>query len=105
MRLAAKKDTPSETAKTAAKKKLGFPVPTRVWLKEDKYYNIVNKKFTGEAANKFFHTEKLVKLLEDHKNGKADNSRRIWTVYMFLLWYEVYFESDDIKKTISTKLA
>ena len=105
MRLAAKKDTPSETAKTAAKKKLGFPVPTRVWLKEDKYYNIVNKKFTGEAANKFFHTEKLVKLLEDHKNGKADNSRRIWTVYMFLLWYEVYFESDDIKKTISKKLA
>ena len=105
MRLAAKKDTPSETAKTAAKKKLGFPVPTRVWLKEDKYYNIVNKKFTGEAANKFFHTEKLVKLLEDHKNGKADNSRRIWTIYMFLLWYEVYFESDDIKKTISTKLA
>ena len=105
MRLAAKKDTPSETAKTAAKKKLGFPVPTRVWLKEDKYYNIVNKKFTGEAANKFFHTEKLVKLLEDHKNGKADNSRRIWTVYMFLLWYEVYFESDDIKKTIGKKLA
>mgnify|MGYP004519230439 FL=1 len=105
MRLAAKKDTPSETAKTAAKKKLGFPVPTRVWLKEDKYYNIVNKKFTGEAANKFFHTEKLVKLLEDHKNGKVDNSRRIWTVYMFLLWYEVYFESDDIKKTISKKLA
>lgn len=104
MRLAAKKDTPAQTAKTAAKKKLGFPVPTRVWLKEDKYYNIVNKRFTSEAANKFFHTEKLVKLLEDHKNGKADNSRRIWTVYMFLIWYEVYFESDSIEKTISEKI-
>ena len=37
--------------KWAGKKKLGFPVPTRVWLKEDKYYNIVKEKFTGEVAN------------------------------------------------------
>ena len=50
MRLAAKKDTPPQTAKTAAKKKLGFPVPIRVWLREDKYYNIVKDKFTGTAA-------------------------------------------------------
>lgn len=105
MRLAAKKDTPSQTAKTAAKKKLGFPVPTRVWLKQDKYYNIVLEKFSSPAANEFFHTEKLKKLLDDHRAGKADNSRKIWTVYMFLLWYEVYFESDDIKKTIDEKIA
>lgn len=107
MRLAAKKDTPPKTAKTAAKKKLGFPVPTRVWLKEDKYYNIVLQKFSGESAEKFFHTEKLKKLLDDHKEGRADNSRRIWTVYMFLVWYEVYFENnsaEDIEKCIKNKI-
>ena len=81
--------------KWAGKKKLGFPVPTRVWLKEDKYYNIVKEKFTGEVAQKYFHTEQLVKLLDDHKNGKADNSRRVWTVYTFLVWYDQYF--DDAK--------
>lgn len=81
--------------KWAGKKKLGFPVPTRVWLKEDKYYNIVKEKFTGEVAQKYFHTEQLVKLLDDHKNGKVDNSRRIWTVYTFLVWYDQYF--DDAK--------
>ncbi len=91
MRLAAKKDTPPETAKTAAKKKLGFPVPIRVWLKEDGYYNKVKDAFTGDAAKKFFHTEKLVQLLDDHRAGKADYSRKIWTVYMFLVWYGVYF--------------
>lgn len=91
MRLAAKQDTPQETAKTAAKKKLGFPVPIRVWLKEDAYYNIVKKSFESKESQQFFHTEQLVKLLDDHRDGKADNSRKIWTVFMFLTWYQVYF--------------
>ncbi|MBR4319488.1 MAG: asparagine synthase (glutamine-hydrolyzing) [Oscillospiraceae bacterium] len=96
MRLAAKKDTPKETEKTAAKKKLGFPVPIRVWLKEDRYYRIVKKYFTSETAEQFFHTDQLMQLLDEHKEGKADNSRKIWTVFMFLIWYAVYFESESI---------
>ncbi|MDD6269802.1 MAG: asparagine synthase (glutamine-hydrolyzing) [Oscillospiraceae bacterium] len=91
MRMAAKKDTPPQTAKTAVKKKLGFPVPIRVWLKEDGYYNTVKTAFTGAAALKYFNTDKLVKLLDDHRAGKGDYSRKIWTVYMFLVWYDVYF--------------
>ena len=92
MRLAAKKDTPQQTGKTAEKKKLGFPVPTRVWLKEDKYYGIVKDAFESDSAKKFFNTDLLIELLDDHKNGKADNSRKIWTVFTFLIWYKVYFE-------------
>ena len=98
MRLAAKKDTPPQTAKTAAKKKLGFPVPIRVWLREDKYYNIVKDKFTGTAARKFFNCDILMKLLDDHKNGKCDNSRKIWTLFIFLVWYGVYFEGSQFVK-------
>ena len=94
MRLAAKKDTPSETAKTAAKKKLGFPVPIRVWLKEEKYYNIVRGYFESDSSKQFFNVEPLVKLLDDHREGKADNSRKIWTVFTFLVWYRVYFEKN-----------
>lgn len=81
---------------TANKKKLGFPVPIRVWLKEDKYYNKVMEKLTGETAKKYFDTVALKKLMEDHRNGKADNSRKIWTVYVFLIWHEVYMESDEV---------
>ena len=98
MRLAAKKDTPKETAATSAKKKLGFPVPIRVWLREDGCYETVKRSFTSQTAEQFFHTEQLIKLLDDHKNGKADNSRKIWTVYMFLVWYQVYFEECDTAK-------
>ena len=79
-RMAAKDYLPEEVA---SKKKLGFPVPTRVWLKDEKYYNIVKTAFQSEAAQKYFNTDKIVKYLDDHKNGKADNSRKVWTIYMF----------------------
>lgn len=88
MRKAALRAAPE---KTANKKKLGFPVPIRVWLREEKYYNIVKEAFTSEAAKSFFNTDMLVKLLDDHKAEKYDNSRKIWTVFIFLQWYDVYF--------------
>lgn len=94
MRLAAKKDTPPQTADTAAKKKLGFPVPIRVWLKEDKYYNIVKSAFESTDSEKFFNREFIMQLLNDHKDGKSDNSRKIWTVFIFLVWYDVYFNKN-----------
>ena len=98
MRLAAKRNMPKETAN---KKKLGFPVPIRVWLKEDKYYTIVKEYFTSEVASKYFNTDKLMALLDTHKKGKKDNSRKIWTVLMFLIWYNEYFKETDAQNTES----
>ncbi len=91
MRVAALKACPPQTAN---KKKLGFPVPIRVWLKEDKYYNIVRERFESEDSQKFFNTDKLVALLDDHRAGKYDYSRKIWTVFTFLVWYDVFFNKE-----------
>lgn len=78
----------------SAKKKLGFPVPIRNWLKEDAWYRKVKEIFTGEAAHTYFCTDYLLKLLEEHREGAADNSRKIWTVYVFLLWHQIFFETE-----------
>ena len=88
MRLAAERHIPQFSAQ---KKKLGFPVPIRVWLREEKYYNVVKAAFTSPAAEQFFHTDALVSLLDAHFAGKHDNSRKIWTIFAFLVWYDVYF--------------
>lgn len=88
LRQAASKRLPIETAQ---KRKLGFPVPTRVWLRDKKYYEIVQKAFLSETAEKFFNCEELISILEDHYTGKADNSRKIWTIYIFIIWYDIYF--------------
>ena len=77
--------------KTADKKKLGFPVPVRAWLREKKYAAIVREKFESESAEKFFNTRELVKMLDQHMSEKRDNWRQIWCVFMFLTWYEEYF--------------
>ena len=77
--------------KTADKKKLGFPIPIRVWLREDKYYNRVKEMFHTKEAAEFFNLDYLNRLLEEHKAEKHDNSRKIWTVYIFLIWYDRFF--------------
>lgn len=89
MREAALKNMPE---KVAQRKKLGFPVPTREWLKQEKYYNIVRKEFESDTAKKYFVTEELIKLLDEHYNLKKDNSRKIWTIYVFLIWYKQFFD-------------
>lgn len=94
MRKAAVRHMPEATAE---KEKLGFPVPTRVWLRDEKYYNVVKTKFRGKTAEKFFNTDVLVSWLDSHFSGKEDNSRRVWTIYVFLVWYDIYFDEDSEK--------
>lgn len=88
LRKAAQRRMPVETAQ---KDKLGFPVPTRVWLKDEKYYNIVKQAFHSDIAKKFFNTEELMRYLDGHKNGIRDYSRMVWTVFIFIVWYDIYF--------------
>ena len=88
MRMAALRHLPKATAQ---KEKLGFPVPTRVWLKDEKYYRIVREMFESDTAKQFFNTDLIISYLDDHFNGKEDSSRKVWTIYVFLVWYHIYF--------------
>jgi asparagine synthase (glutamine-hydrolysing) len=88
LRMAASRRMPP---KWSSKRKLGFPVPIRLWLAEEKYYGKVKEAFLSNTAEQFFHTGRLASLLDGHRNGKADNSRKIWTVYSFLVWHNEYF--------------
>ena len=75
-----------------------FLTPLNDWLKQDKYYGMVKEKFEGEVAAEFFNKDYILKLLEDHREGKAKNMKRIWSIYCFILWYEKFFvETPDTK--------
>ncbi len=89
MRQAAMNHLPQATAQ---KEKLGFPVPTRVWLRDEKYYNVVKEKFNSQTAKKFFNSDVITAFLDEHFSGKEDNSRKVWTIYIFLVWYDIYFK-------------
>lgn len=79
------------------REKLGFPVPIKDWLREEKYYKIIRSLFEQEFVKEFFDQEKILKLLDDNFAGKADGRRKIWTIYTFLTWYQVYFINDGEK--------
>lgn len=92
-RMAANKTIPEEWAK---RKKLGFLVPFKEWIKEDKWYDAVKAQFEKPFAKEFFNVDELLKLLNDHKSGKWNYGRRIYTVYAFLIWYEIYFINNEV---------
>jgi asparagine synthase (glutamine-hydrolysing) len=88
LRQAAKSVLPEEWAN---RPKVGFPVPIRHWLRQKQYYDLVKHTLTSDIASEFFHTNELVRYLDEHYENKANHHRYIWTVYVFLQWYEVYF--------------
>ncbi len=87
-RHAAQKYLPEEWYK---RKKLGFVVPMRNWLQEEQFSKLIKEKVTGELASQFFNVEKIEKLFELNASGKRAEHRKIWNIYMFILWYEEYF--------------
>jgi len=93
LRDAAKTVIPNEAYK---KKKLGFPVPLRIWLQDDKFYNTIESTFDEDYAKEFFDREYAKKLLRTAREGKAVNCKKVWAIYAFLKWYEVFFLDKEV---------
>ena len=87
-RTAAAKVLPEEIA---FRKKLGFIVPIRIWLADERYNADVRAKLTGQSAAKFFRIEELQAIYDEYVGGNSDLWRKIWTIYTFLVWYDIYF--------------
>lgn len=77
--------------KWSTRPKIGFLVPFKNWLKEEKYYQIIKKEFNKEYVNELFNKKRINKLLDDHYYKNKNNARKIYTIYSFLVWYDIYF--------------
>ncbi|UQS81879.1 asparagine synthase (glutamine-hydrolyzing) [Bombilactobacillus folatiphilus] len=91
-RKAANHHLPEDWAK---RPKLGFPVPIKSWLHEEKYYQIVKNLFSQDWVAQFFDQDKILQLLQDNYEDKVDARRQIWNIYTFLTWYQLYFIDFD----------
>ncbi|BCJ85968.1 asparagine synthetase B [Effusibacillus dendaii] len=88
LREAVKDILPREVAE---RPKLGFPVPTRKWLK-DEFYRWARELIDASAVDHLINKSFVMQLLEDHRNNVRDNSRKVWTILIFMLWHQVYVE-------------
>ncbi|RAL26970.1 asparagine synthase (glutamine-hydrolyzing) [Thermoflavimicrobium daqui] len=75
--------------------KLGFPVPTRHWLKNE-FYLWAMEILSTSQIDQYINKRMAIQLLSDHKEGKADYSRRIWTILCFALWHQIYIEKQAL---------
>jgi asparagine synthase (glutamine-hydrolysing) len=88
LRMAANEILPEAWAK---RPKLGFPVPIKYWMKEEKYYNIIKSEFESPETAEFFDQSLLMQYLDAHYGGTKNYARYIWTVYVFLVWHRQFF--------------
>lgn len=75
----------------AFRKKVGFPVPVRKWLSDERFNKQIEEKFFGETSKKFFNQNELKKLWESFILGEEKFWGRIYAIYAFLLWYDLKF--------------
>ena len=87
-RTAAAKVLPEEIA---FRKKLGFIVPIRIWMADERYNQDVQRLFHSDIAEKFFDVDAINAIFDEYIGGNSDNWRKVWTIYTFLVWYEEYF--------------
>lgn len=73
------------------RKKLGFPVPIRYWLKNE-WYDWTLKTIKESETDYLFNKTYIYDLLEKHCLGKEDNSRKLWTILTFMIWHQVFIE-------------
>ena len=109
LRAAAARVLPHEVA---YRTKLGFPVPVRSWLADPAYNGDIHRAFESATAHEFFNVDEIAGLLDAlegrtptvghgrwFKSHKASVWRYVWTVYLFIRWYELFFGDDDVAGT------
>lgn len=78
-------------AEIKTRPKLGFPVPTRYWLK-NQFYQWAKEIIFESKVDHLINKAYVLYMLDEHREGHADYSRKIWTILVFMLWHQIYIE-------------
>lgn len=73
----------------ALRPKLGFPVPTREWLKRE-WGREIDQVLLDPSMAAFYSLAQARKLLSQHRQGRADHSRKLFTLLVFSLWWDCF---------------
>ncbi len=73
------------------RRKLGFPVPIRHWLR-DEMYDWAREIIRDSQTDHLLNLAAVQRMLEEHRAGPVDHSRRIWTLLVFLIWHGLFVE-------------
>lgn len=89
----------SQVPLAANRPKLGFPSPLASWMRMPKFHKLIMRAFHSDVAHRFFNVAYLDKLVKQHDEGHS-NMQKIYTLYCFIIWYEIYFHENTKANTI-----
>jgi asparagine synthase (glutamine-hydrolysing) len=72
--------------------KLGFPVPIRHWLRAGPLLEWAHETIDASATDYLIDRAAVLRMLDEHRCGTADHSRRLWTVLILMLWHAIFVE-------------
>lgn len=101
LRVAAQRALPKEWAK---REKLGFPVPIRDWIRTKEVYEDFRKLFCADFVSEFFDQDAILNMLDGCYRGENDDRRKVWTIYTFLIWYQVFFINNGEKPEVDPQV-
>ncbi|MEE4023220.1 asparagine synthase (glutamine-hydrolyzing) [Gordonia sp. PKS22-38] len=78
------------------RKKLGFPVPIRHWLAGTEMFDWAHETIAHSQTDHILNKEAVVEMLNEHRAGVVDNSRRLWTLLMFMVWHGIFVEKSIV---------
>ncbi|MHC5248124.1 asparagine synthase (glutamine-hydrolyzing) [Enterococcus sp. LJL90] len=85
------------------RKKLGFPVPIRFWLKNE-LYDWAKSIIQTSDVDQWIDKKYALSLLELHASGKQDVSRKLWTLLTFMVWVQMQQERNPQALTSEKKI-
>jgi asparagine synthase (glutamine-hydrolysing) len=72
--------------------KLGFPVPIRHWLRAGPLLEWAHEMLDSSATDQLIDVSAVRRMLDEHRCGTSDHSRRLWTLLIFMLWHAIFVE-------------
>jgi asparagine synthase (glutamine-hydrolysing) len=74
------------------KRKQGFSVPLRDWMRGslDEMVGDYLSPQAGRLPTEIFNSAMVERLLQQHRQGAADHSSKLWLLLNYAAWHEQY---------------
>ncbi|MBB1045858.1 asparagine synthase-related protein, partial [Dietzia sp. DQ11-44] len=65
---------------------------SRHWLAGPELHDWARAQVLASGTDEFVDKAAVMRMLDEHRRGESDHSRRIWTMLCFMIWHGIFVE-------------
>ncbi|MDY6811805.1 MAG: asparagine synthase-related protein, partial [Actinomycetota bacterium] len=66
------------------------------WLAGTEMFDWAHEVIEHSQTDHVLNKNVVVEMLNEHRAGVVDNSRRLWTLLMFMVWHGIFVEKSIV---------